>query len=249
MRSCGGERNGLLVHVRDQHRRRQWSVEGELSAQHRVARDAQRVDIAPRVDTLAAHLLGAEVIDGPEHLAGGREGRRLAHARDAEVGDHRASRDRVEEDVLGLHVAMNHAVRVRVPERGGDVAEDRHRALWRKGLRGRQRPGDRLAIDEAHDEEHLSANFVCPIDGDDIGMAQPGCGAGFTKEALPDRRIVGEVERQGLDRHHPVEPQVAGEVDHAHAAAADLALDFVLPLERVREDRQLVRRRECRHRK
>ena len=62
--------------------------------------------------------------------------------------------------------------------------------------------------------------------------------------------VVGEVRRQRLDRDAAVEAKVAREVDDAHAAAADLALQLVLSGERVGEPREVVGlcgRQGCRH--
>ena len=41
----------------------------------------------------------------------------------------------------------------------------------------------------------------------------------------PDVLLEGELGRQHLDRDAALEPLVAGAIDHAHAAAADLAFD------------------------
>ena len=50
--------------------------------------------------------------------------------RDAEVGEHRHAL--VQQDVLGLDVAMDDAETVRMPERGGDLTADPHRLIDRK---------------------------------------------------------------------------------------------------------------------
>ena len=123
---CGRDlvqRRRRLGDVRDQHGRRQLRVERKAARQREVADDAERVDVAARVDAVAGHLLGAQVVHGAEHLAGRRERRRLGQARDAEVGDQRAPGGAVDENVLGLHVAVDDAARVRVAERLGDVAQ------------------------------------------------------------------------------------------------------------------------------
>ena len=49
--------------------------------------------------------------------------------RDAEVGDERVPA--LQQNVLGLDVAMDHAERVRVAERVGDLARDAHRVVDR----------------------------------------------------------------------------------------------------------------------
>src|SRR5216117_3727488 len=55
---------------------------------------------------------------------GARRGGPRAHPRDAEVGDEGAAGRRVEQDVVGLHVAVHDAVRVRVIERQRHFLEE-----------------------------------------------------------------------------------------------------------------------------
>ena len=59
-----------------------------------------------------------------EHLSRRGERFRLGEARDAEVGDPRASRRPFDENVLRFDVAMHDAVGVRIVERQRHVAED-----------------------------------------------------------------------------------------------------------------------------
>jgi len=58
-------------------------------------------------------------------------------------------------------------------------------------------------------------------------MRQRGGGAGFAQEALAQCRLGSEVGRQQLEGDEAVEADFAGEVDDAHAAAAELVLDGV----------------------
>ena len=77
---------------------------------------------------LRRRLLGAHVVRRAEtqsrfgHAAAGGGAHR---ERDAEVGHHRAAV--VQEDVLRLDVAVDHAVPVRVVQRVSDLAGDAHR--------------------------------------------------------------------------------------------------------------------------
>ena len=71
--------------------------------------------------------------------------------------------------------------------------------------------------------------------GHDVRMRQRAGGARLAQKALAHDWVGGEVRRQRLDRDEPVELDVAREVDDAHAAAADLALELVLAGERVGE--------------
>ena len=67
----------------------------------------------------------------------------------------------------------------------------------------------------------------------------PG-GSRLAQKPLAHDRVGREMRRQRLDRDAPIELEVAREVDDAHAAAADLALELVLPGERGGEAREVV---------
>ena len=71
--------------------------------------------------------------------------------RDAEVGDERLAV--VQQDVLGLEVAMDDAVAVRVVERAGDRGGDADRFVDRELLLAIEPRAQRLAFDERHHVE------------------------------------------------------------------------------------------------
>ena len=59
-------------------------------------------------------------------------------------------------------------------------------------------------------------------------VREAGRHAGLAKEPVARLRIAGQVRRQDLDGDVAVELHVAREVHHAHASAAELALERVL---------------------
>ena len=69
--------------------------------------------------------------------------------------------------------------------------------------------------------------FLHAVDARDIGVIELGQAFGLAFEPLQPRGILGKQLGQRLDRHVPLEARIAGEVHHAHAAAAQLTLDFV----------------------
>ena len=95
-----------------------------------VERDAQRVDVRPRIDQvrLARHLLRTHVADGPQHVAGGREAGVGIEAGQSEVGDPKLAL-LVQHQVRGLDVAMDDSALMGVIEGfGGLDAEPGHGA-------------------------------------------------------------------------------------------------------------------------
>ena len=129
---------GLLGHHGGDHRLNRGSGVRRLARQHLVEQAAEAVDIGPGVEAaFAGGLLRAHVARGAEGEAGLRHpvAAGVAHGqRDAEVGDQR--RPVVQQDVLRLDVAVDHAVAVGVVQRRADL-------LRRAGRRPRPAAGAR----------------------------------------------------------------------------------------------------------
>ena len=86
-----------------------------------VQRDAERVEIQALVERPSLRLLGREVVRRPDrHVHAGRCGIAGNRAGDAEVSQDGGA-IRSDQDVVGLQVAMNHALAMREIERRGDV--------------------------------------------------------------------------------------------------------------------------------
>ena len=103
-----------------------------------------------------AHLLGTHVRQGPDDLPGGRPQRfglhvRIGDARHAEVEDLRIARIG-DEDVRWFEVAMDHALLMRVRDRGADPAEETQPLVDAQAL-GLDVLVQRPAADELHREE------------------------------------------------------------------------------------------------
>jgi hypothetical protein len=194
--------------VRHEHRGGRRRVERQPPAQQLVRHHAQRVQVAAAVERLALHLLGAHVVHRAEHVAvdGQRLGRRLLGvARHAEVGDHRPAGGALDEHVLGLHVAVHHAARVRVGERPRHLAQPAHHVgRWQRPARPQPR-AERLAVHPPHGEVGDPVALLRAIHGHDVRVRQPRRGARLAQEALPHRGVVRGGGGQHLERHRPVE--------------------------------------------
>jgi hypothetical protein len=135
-----------------------------------------------------------------------------------------------------LDVAMNHAVRVGIGERVGDLGGQRGRVLHRQLLLPAETRAQRLALHVRHDEVgRLAARPVVHgprvEDREDVRMLQPG---GHLDLAEEPRDPVGPAElgTNDLDGDRPPVAQVAREVDGGHATGTDLALEGVAVTER-----------------
>ena len=144
--------------------------------------------------------------------------------RDAEVGDQRLAV--VQQDVLGLDVAVDDAVAVRVVERGGDLAGDPDRVVDRELLLPVEPVAQRLALDERHDVEEEAVGLARVEQREDVRVLEVGGELDLGQEPLGADHG-GELGTQHLERDLAVVPQVLGEVHRRHAAGADLALDAV----------------------
>src|SRR5581483_8704430 len=157
-----------------------------------------------------------------------REARRVERSREAEVGEpHLAAPG--DEDVRGLHVAVDDAARVRRLERGRDGGEDAHRLDDREAPVLGEEVGERLPEDELHGEER-DAERVVRLErserADDAGVLDAREELALALEALA--RVLRDpgAERQDLERDARAARAVLGDVDLAHAAAADEAEDL-----------------------
>ena len=132
---------------------------------------------------------------------------RLARGeRDAEVGDQRAAV--VQQDVLGLDVAVDHAVPVRVVERVGDLARDPHRVVDRELLLAVEPVAERLALDERHDVVEEAVGLARVEQREDVRMLQIGGELDLGEEPLGAEHR-GELGVQHLERDVAVVPQVS----------------------------------------
>ena len=127
-----------------------------------------------------------------------------------------------------LEVAVDDAARVGVVHRLGDLPHERGRAAAAGAARRRGPSGQARPVDEAHAEVVLPVVLADLVDRHDAGMVEVGRGLGLGAEPR-DVGLVGELPGQDhLEGDGPVEAQLPGLVDDAHAAAGDLAKQLVV---------------------
>ena len=226
--ALGGERAGALGDHARHYRLGGGAGERRVAREHLVEHRAQGVDVGAGGDLALAHrLLGAHVVRRAERHAGlghpapaGLAGRE----RDAEVGDQRLAV--VQQDVLGLDVAVDHAVAVGVVERRGHFGRDPDRVGDRELLLAGEPVAQGLALDVGHDVEEVAVGLARVEQGQDVGVLEVGRQLDLGQEPLgaDHGRQLGAEDLHG---HRPVVADVLGEVDGGHAAGAGFAVETV----------------------
>ena len=82
---------------------------------------------------------------------------------------------------------------------------------------------ERLPVDQVHGVEVVAVVLADGVDRDDVGVVQLGRGLGLALEALLGLGAHAQRGREDLQGHAALERDLAGLVDHAHTATADLA--------------------------
>jgi len=211
------------------------SQEWRLAHQHLIQHAPQAVHIGARIDSAAPHqLLGAHISQRPYGVA---PGERVAaggadRARDTEVGHPGVISG--QEDVFGLDVAMDDAVRVCVGQRIADLEGDAQRFLEWQALLPLQAGPQGLALDVRH---HVVAQPVGPIRHEeafvrgenrhDVRVAEPGRELDFPDEALA-KLGARDLGVHHLHRHLAWRMAFGGEEHARHAPGPDLPFDGVM---------------------
>ena len=212
------------------------TTEGRRAGNHLVEDRAEGEDIGAVVHGFTTNLLGRHVAQrahGDTDIGQGRDRRgrpgirRLGRRQlgDAEVQD-LGPPVALQEQVLGLEIAMHDAARVGGGERLGDGDADLD-GLARGEGSATQPLAKVLALEELRHDVRLAVGGADVVDADDIGMRQQARRPGFDLEPAQTLRIGGKARGQRLDRHIAPEPGVARAMHLAHAARADEAEYFV----------------------
>ena len=214
---------------------------GRRPRQHLVEHDAQREDVAARVDRVAARLLGRHVGERPhdqalERAVPAAPGERVlvrgrGEAREAEV-EHLDAPALAQHHVPRLDVAVHDAVLVGVGERLGHLLRDRQHLL---GSDAAPRAAARRASGPARTPSRCSAacaplriRLAHVVDHGDVRVRERRGHARLAHEA--GRRLAVPRGRRGqpLERDEPVQPRVLGEPDLAHGSGPEALLEPVV---------------------
>jgi hypothetical protein len=153
----------------------------------------------------------------------GGDGRRVAGAGDAEVGElHRALAG--QQHVRRLHVAVHDAGRVERAEGRQDAVGDADGlGDGERALAGQVRR-QVAALDELHHEEQAALVLAGVVHDDDVRVVEAGGHACLAQEPLPCPELRAGEE---LHRDRPLEPTVVGHHDASGRAASEILAELV----------------------
>jgi hypothetical protein len=131
-----------------------------------------------------------------------------------------------QEDVRGLDVAMDDALRVRRLQPVGNLNAQFENLIGSHRL-ARYPMAEGLALQQFHHEEGRAIMLADIVQGTDVRVTQAGNGLRFALEAGTAVGIGTGLGWKDLDGNRAVEAGVAGAVHLAHAAGADEGIDLV----------------------
>ena len=185
----------------------EWRNPGE----HFVGHHAERVDVRPVIElALSSNLFRRHVRRRPNHCRrrrhralGGFGG--LERTGNAKIGQEGVRPG--EQDVVGLDVAVDHALRVRVGQPVSHLTQNLHGFADRQRARPANPPAERFAVDIRHDVEEGVGGGARIEERKDVRMLEIGGRANFLDEAFAadgrhDRGV------HDLERDLPVVPEI-----------------------------------------
>ena len=196
---------------------------GEAFEEH----TAEGVDVRTCVDRAPFDLLRRDVGDRSDERAFAGEARDRGsvpgQAKVAEI--RRLTVARADQDVGRFDVPMHKTEAVRGVERVSDLCQQVEGALLTDPPGRLDELAQVVSLDVLHREKEDIALLARRVDGNYVRMFEAGGELRLEQEAPPETFIVGELPRQHLDRGLAPQVEVLAEVDGAHGASAEQALD------------------------
>ena len=244
-RDLRGQIGGVVVEDRGSRLDRRLPLEGALSGEHFIQDSSRAEDVRAVVRLAAADLLRGHVLDGSENWPQvGARRRRLRLRRwhkpgsrqlgEAEIEDLQPSLVR-DEEVLRLHVAVDHAVLVRCRQTFRQVDGVTERRFQRQRL-AVEALAQRRAVQQLRDDVRARSARPDVVHSENVRVVERTCRSRFLRE--PTQLLFGvRTAREELDRDLPVELQISRNEDATHSSASELPLDPI-PLAELDEVRR-----------
>ncbi len=125
----------------------------------------------------------------------------------------------VEQDILGLHIAMHHALRMRRAQPGEDLHGDLD-GLFDRQRDATQQPVAQRLFHQRHDEVEQGTLLAKGMNRHDVGVVERANRLRLVAEPLDVARIGGERQAEHFDGDLTIEHGVARLIDLGHATNA-----------------------------
>ncbi len=222
-----GERLPVALNDLEHRRVNRVGAEGLFPGQELVEHRAEREDVGAGVDSQPLDLFRRHVVRGAHHLAG------LGHVRRSLVNQTEVENLHLsvlaDMDVRWLQVAMDDSPGVREAEAVRDLLHDAEDLIHGDGRAALDELLQVLALEQLHHHVEVPLLFDEVIDGDDIGVVEPGGVSRLALEALHEIGVGAESLGDDLDRDVTVQDGIVAFVDLTHGPFANLPDDVVFP--------------------
>jgi hypothetical protein len=188
----------------------------------------QPIQVRAGIHRSALSLLRGQVGGRPQHRPGPGQGGGRGRLGDAEVG-HLHPPIITKQHVGGLDVAVYQPLGVGGGQRRADLDRELGGPAGRQPALAVEQLGQALARHVLHHQVELFGVGAAVEHGHDVGMAQPGRGAGLPLEPLHERRVLGVGRAEHLDRDLPLQHPVGGQVHPGHPAHPEQRTQLVAP--------------------
>ncbi len=217
---------------------RSLSLKRAAQGGHLVKHRAETEQVAARIEIIAARLFGRHINDGADRHSGicrhfNTSGRNIpgdsggigSWQRGGGLGQAEVENFHVaalrEENVSRLDVPMDDSFGVRGIKSVRNLNRNVEQLV--DGQRAFENAlGQRLALEQLHDDEVPALVLGNLMDGANVRMIQSGSGARFALEPLEGLGIILHVRRKEFQRHVAAEDQVLGFIDDSHSTSAEL---------------------------
>jgi hypothetical protein len=135
----------------------------------------------------------------------------------------------LQDDVLGLEIAMHHAGAGRGVHRIGDLARDGDGERHGEPALALEPLPQGFALEEIHHVVQMPVTLAGAVHRHDVGVADPRDQPRLGEKAGREAAVHHQLGMNDLHRHPALQRQVGGQEDHPHAPATDFALQPVLP--------------------
>ncbi len=203
---------------------KRWHAGHEL-----VEHAAEGVDVCRRAHVQALCLLGREVGRCPDHEPLPRHATELRTAideREPEV-HHPCAQRRLDEDVLGLEIAVDQRDGVGGDQQVGELGRELDGVAQRHRHALGHEAAEHRAAQQLHRDEHQVLVDADVVDLDCAGVVEHRRDPGLAHEAVDAAAALEDAGQQHLERDSTTEVELGRLVDATHPALAQRSLDAV----------------------